>query len=152
MVRAAPGLNGLGARRRLLVRLQRLLAPEPASLFRLLQHPPGWMAAPEAQQLRDASEEFSVALRDMSSLQERIKLLQEELGAHLNERTSRSLFVLTVATVLALPINILAGLFGMNVGGVPLAGHAAGFWVVAGCVLVFTVVAGWFAFRRVRSD
>ncbi|MEP6790861.1 MAG: CorA family divalent cation transporter, partial [Ramlibacter sp.] len=32
----------LGSMRRLLVRLQRLLAPEPASLFRLLQHPPAW--------------------------------------------------------------------------------------------------------------
>jgi zinc transporter len=32
----------LGSLRRLLVRLQRLLAPEPASLFRLLQAPPEW--------------------------------------------------------------------------------------------------------------
>ena len=34
----------LGGLRRVLVRLQRLLAPEPAALFRLLQNPPGWMA------------------------------------------------------------------------------------------------------------
>ncbi|MET1537502.1 CorA family divalent cation transporter, partial [Burkholderia sola] len=33
----------LGRLRRLLVRLQRLLAPEPAALFRLLQQPPAWM-------------------------------------------------------------------------------------------------------------
>ena len=31
------------------------------------------------QELRQASEEFSVALRDISSLQERIKLIQEEI-------------------------------------------------------------------------
>jgi zinc transporter len=138
----------LGALRRLLVRLQRLLAPEPASLFRLLQHPPEWMAELDAQQLREATEEFSVALRDMDSLQERIKLLQEEVAAILNERNSRSLFVLTVMTVLALPINILAGLFGMNVGGVPLAQNEHGFWVVAAIVAAFTAVAAWLAFRR----
>ena len=138
----------LGALRRLLVRLQRLLAPEPASLFRLLQHPPLWMAALDAQQLREATEEFSVALQDMASLQERIKLLQEEVAAIVNERNSRSLFVLTVMTVLALPINILAGLFGMNVGGVPLAQNPHGFWVVAAIVAAFTLVAGWFALRR----
>jgi len=39
----------LGVLRRLLVRLQRLLAPEPAALFRLLQHPPAWMGADDAQ-------------------------------------------------------------------------------------------------------
>lgn len=142
----------LGAQRRLLVRLQRLLAPEPASLFRLLQQPPAWLAPHEVRQLMEASEEFSVALRDMSSLQERIKLLQEELSAHLSERTSRSLFLLTIATVIALPINILAGLFGMNVGGVPLAGEPYGFWVLAAVVLVFTGCAAWLAFRRVRDD
>jgi len=138
----------LGALRRLLVRLQRLLAPEPASLFRLLQHPPPWMAELDAQQLREATEEFSVALRDMASLQERIKLLQEEVAAMVNERNSRSLFALTVMTVLALPINILAGLFGMNVGGVPLAGNDHGFWVVAAIVAAITAVAAWLAFRR----
>lgn len=138
----------LGTLRRLLVRLQRLLAPEPGSLFRLLQHPPAWMAELDTQQLREATEEFSVVLQDMASLQERIKLLQEEVAAIVNERTSRSLFVLTVVTVLALPINILAGLFGMNVGGVPLAQSEHGFWVVVAIVVAFTLIAGWFAFRR----
>ena len=138
----------LGELRRLLVRLQRLLAPEPAALFRLLQSPPGWMAAHDALALRGASEEFSVVLRDMQALQERIKLLQEEIAANVNEDNNRSLFVLTVVTVLALPINILAGLFGMNVGGIPLAEHRHGFWMVVAIVASFTAVAAWVAFRR----
>ncbi|AYG43461.1 hypothetical protein DV532_03770 [Pseudomonas sp. Leaf58] len=33
-------------------------------------------------------------------------------------RWQRTLFTLVVVTVLALPINIIAGFFGMNVGGV----------------------------------
>jgi zinc transporter len=91
----------LGVLRRLLVRLQRLLAPEPAALFRLLQGPPAWMSEPDAQELRGSTEEFSVVLRDMQALQERIKLLQEEIAANVNEDNNRSLFVLTVVTVLA---------------------------------------------------
>ena len=58
----------------------------------------------------------------------------------------------TVVTVLALPINILAGLFGMNVGGIPLAEHKHGFWIVVSLVLTFTAIAAWIAFRRKRSD
>jgi zinc transporter len=142
----------LGALRRLLVRLQRLLAPEPASLFRLLQHPPAWMAERDAQELRQATEEFSVVLRDMSALQERIKLLQEEVAGQVNEQNNRSLFVLTVVTVLALPINMVAGLLGMNVGGIPLADHRHGFWVIVGLVAGLTGVLGWFAFRKSRDD
>lgn len=141
----------LGVLRRLLVRLKRLLAPEPASLFRLLQYPPAWMAEYDLQELRQATEEFSVVLQDMVSLQERIKLLQEEIATMVNEQNNRSLFVLTIVTVLALPINMIAGLFGMNVGGIPLSEDPHGFWIIVAIVLTFTVIAGTWAFRR-QSD
>ncbi|MFT5644648.1 MAG: zinc transporter [Janthinobacterium sp.] len=137
----------LGTMRRVLVRLQRLMAPEPAALFRLLQRPPSWVADLDRKELRQSTEEFSVVLSDMSSLQERIKLLQEELAARVNEENGRSLFVLTIVTVLALPINIIAGLLGMNVGGIPLAQDPLGFWIIVAIVATFTIVAGWFVVR-----
>jgi zinc transporter len=139
---------GLGSLRRLLVRLQRLLAPEPASLFRLLQLPPAWIDESDATELRQSTEEFTVVLRDMTALQERIKLLQEEIAAHVNEENNRSLYVLTIVTVLALPINIIAGLLGMNVGGIPLAQHAHGFWIIVALIISFTAMAAWWAFRK----
>ena len=140
----------LGMLRRVLVRLQRLLAPEPAALFRLLQSPPAWMSEPDAQELRGSTEEFSVVLRDMGALQERIKLLQEEIADNVNEDNNRSLFVLTVVTVLALPINIVAGLLDMNVGGIPLAEHKHGFWIVVAIIASFTGLAAWLALRKKR--
>ncbi|NVD98918.1 transporter [Massilia sp. BJB1822] len=141
----------LGALRRVLVRLQRLLAPEPAALFRLLQRPPAWVSEQDRQELRESTEEFAVGLSDMASLQERIKLLQEEIAALVNEGNNRSLYVLTIVTVLALPINIIAGLLGMNVGGIPLAQDAEGFWIVAAIVGGFTVVGGWLVYRKQRE-
>ena len=57
-------------------------------------------------------------VKEMQSKMERV---QEEIAARVNEDNNRSLFVLTVVTVLALPINLIAGLMGMNVGGVPLS-------------------------------
>ncbi|OYQ42964.1 magnesium transporter CorA [Rhodoferax sp. TH121] len=141
----------LGALRRLLVRLQRLLAPEPAALFRLLRKPPDWVGEDDLQDLRQSTEEFNVALSDMAALQERIKLLQEEIAARVAEANNRSLFVLTIVTVLALPINIIAGLLGMNVGGIPLADHPHGFWVVVALIVSITAIAGWIALRRPRD-
>ena len=105
----------------------------------------------DAEELRRTSEEFSLVLRDMGMLQERIKLLQEEIAAQVNESNNRSLFILTIVTVLALPINIVAGLFGMNVGGVPLAQHEHGFWIVLTVVFTFTALAGWLVIRRQRQ-
>lgn len=141
----------LGVLRRVLVRLSRLLAPEPPALFRLLNRPPAWMQEADTQALRQASEEFSTVLADMTVVAERIKLLQEEVAARINEQNNRSLFLLTVFTVLALPINIVAGLFGMNVGGIPLAQSEHGFWTVVGVVAAATIGALWIVLRRRRE-
>lgn len=142
----------LGSMRRLLVRLQRLLAPEPAALFRLLQAPPQWIDEIDTMELRQSTEEFSVVLQDMSTLQERIKLLQEELAAYVNEQNNKSLFILTIVTVLALPINLSASLLGMNVGGIPLAHDDYGFWLVVLLVLTVTGAAAWWAFKKWRAS
>jgi zinc transporter len=138
----------LGTLRRVLVRLQRLLAPEPGALFRLLRQPPPWTTSTDLEELRQATEEFSLILRDLAELQERIKLLQEEIAAQVGEQTNKSVFTLTVVTVLALPINIVAGLLGMNVGGIPLAQSDHGFLIIVGLIISFTVLAGWLAFRN----
>ncbi|MES2606885.1 MAG: transporter [Pseudomonadota bacterium] len=141
----------LGALRRSLVRLQRLLAPEPAAFFRLLNRPLDWISTDDLQELQQAAEEFSAALTDSISLVERVKLIQEELAALNNEQTGRTLFVLTVVTVLALPINLIAGLFGMNVGGIPLSTSDHGFVVIIVGLIILTAVLGWLALGRKRD-
>jgi zinc transporter len=141
-------LSGL---RRLLVRLQRLLAPEPAALFRLLSRPPAWMGEADVQLLRQSAEEFATAVADSGAVVERIKLLQEELAAVVGEQSNRILFLLTLVTVVALPFNVIGGLFGMNVGGIPLAQHRHGFTIVIAVVAGLTAVVGALVLRR-RKD
>lgn len=141
----------LGALRRVLVRLQRLLAPEPASLFRMLSRPPAWLSEADLQDLRQATEEFSTSVADSAALVERVKVLQEELQALIGERTNRTLFILTVVTVLALPFNVIGGLFGMNVGGIPFADNSSGFAIVVALIALFTAVVGlWGRSQRPR--
>jgi zinc transporter len=134
----------------MLVRLQRLLAPEPTAFFRLLSRPPAWITEEELQNLQQAAEKFSTAISDTAALVERVKQLQEELAAFVNEQTNRTLFVLTLVTVLALPINLVAGLFGMNVGGIPLNQHPYGFFLVVGNLLVLTAFLAFWAVSRGR--
>lgn len=138
----------LGRLRRMLLRFQRLLAPEPAALFRLINRPPAWLDREVVQDLRQFTEEFTVVLNDLTGLTERIRLLQEEIASRQLEQSNRTLFTLTVITVLALPVNIIAGFFGMNVGGIPLANNHHGFILLVLLVTLFTCVTGWLALRR----
>ena len=71
----------------------------------------------DVQALREASEEFSVVRRNTATLQERIELLQDGIGVPFGEATKRSLFVLTMGTVSAVPINSSPGCSASTSGG-----------------------------------
>ena len=101
--------------------------------------------------MQQSAEKFSTAISDTAALVERVKQLQEELAAFVNEQTNRTLFVLTLVTVLALPINLVAGLFGMNVGGIPLNEQPYGFFLVVGPLLLLTAFLAYLALGRRRS-
>ena len=78
--------------------------------------------------------------------------MQEELIAFVNEQTNRTLFVLTVVTVLALPLTIIPGLLGMNVGGLPPRDHEGGFWIVLAIAMLVSGAGAWWAFGRGRDS
>jgi len=99
-----------------------------------------------------ANEEFTLVLRDIAALQERVRLVQDECATRLNEENGRSLFTLTMVTVLALPINLVSGLFGMNVGGIPLAEHPAGFWLMVIFIATVTLLIARQVWRRMRAQ
>ena len=63
---------------------------------------------------------------DVGTLQERARLLQDEVAAKLAERTNRHLYVLSMITALLLPPSLVTGLFGMNLPGLPFAHSAHG--------------------------
>lgn len=145
-----PTRSSLGGIRRDLVHLRRLLVPEPAALFRLINHPPRWVRDDDVQSLRQSAEEFSLALRDMASLLERIQLLEEEIAASVAERTNRSVLILTAVTVIALPVNLISGLLGMNIGGLPFRYSDNGFWIVVLLSVLLTSLSAWLIFRESR--
>lgn len=87
--------------------------------------------------------------RDAAGQSDRARLLNDEVENRLAATTNRSLSALTVISTLLLPPTFVAGAFGMNVGGIPWAQDAHGFWTVLGfCALLIAV--SWIVLRRFR--
>ncbi|MBP0582107.1 transporter [Labrys sp. LIt4] len=78
-----------------------------------------------AERLADRLESLD---HDILTLQERAKLLQDEVGARLAEETNRSLRALSILTALLLPGSLVAGIFGMNTKDLPFLETEGGFW------------------------
>ena len=140
----------LGALRRVLVRLQRLLAPEPAALFRLLSRPPSWLSEQDVQDLRQAAEEFSAAVADSAALVERVKILQEELAALLNERTNRTPLRADGRDRARAAVQRDRRAVRDERGRHPVCRLPCGFWTIAFLIATFTGVAAYVGWRRRR--
>jgi len=73
--------------------------------------------------LRDAASRLvqhaSALTQDVASLQQRARLLQDELNAILSLETNDRLYALTVTTMLLLPATFVTGYFGMNTKNLP---------------------------------
>jgi Mg2+ and Co2+ transporter CorA len=63
-----------------------------------------------------------------------------------SHRTNDIMRVLTVLTAVFLPLNLIAGIFGMNFEFVPLVHKAGGFWIAMGAmasIALLLVVVFW---------
>ena len=103
--------------------------------------------------LLDVVEEFRELVDDLTETQERAKLLQEELAARLAEQTNNNLYILSLFTALLLPPSLIAGIFGMNVVGVPGVqdgSEMAFWWVMLGMMAVSLLVLIILYLRRFK--
>jgi zinc transporter len=137
----------LGRVRRTTVRLHRQLAGLRA-LFHRTERDLGGAANPRLRletvrllQRLDGLDHEIVALRD------RAYLLQEEVTLKVAEETNRHLQVLAIVTTVLLPPTLIAGVFGMNVKGLPFTEDDGGFlWstlLIAASIAVVVWLLRW---------
>lgn len=138
------------ARRKLVV-IHRQMATL-ATLFRHLEdaHRPD-LAPAVADMLARLSHRSDTLNHDGEQVQARARLLQDELMAKLTAQSNQLLYVLSTMTAVLLPMTIVSGLFGMNVGGIPLGESPAGFWVVSAAALGMAALV-YLVVRRLGRD
>jgi zinc transporter len=118
----------LGRVRRLLVRLRRHVSAERNALFYVSTRIPTWCSETDLLLLQQAIERLDSVAQDLGVIQERGRLLHEEISSRLEGATNRNLYVLSMVTIVFLPLTLITGIFGMNVGGLPWVEDKFGFW------------------------
>jgi zinc transporter len=137
----------LGRMRRTLARFRRHVRGNRAALASVLPRLPRWCDSESRNRLHQALERIDAMAQDIELCQERTRLLQEEIGGRLGEATNRNLFFLSILTATLLPVTLITGIFGMNVGGLPFLNDPGGFHWVTG-IMVVAVVAVLLLLRR----
>lgn len=91
---------------------------------------------------------LEAAGHEVDALQERARLLHEEINAVTSNETNRHVYVMSVMTALLLPPTLVTGFFGMNTAGLPFQHDNAGtFWAFG--AIGASVLVAWWLLRRV---
>lgn len=97
--------------------------------------------------IQDLVSELELAQRGVYRLEARANDLDSAFQLASSSRVERRLRTLTIISAITLPLGLIAGLLGMNVGGVPGTAAPDGFLVVVGLMSAIVAVELWYFSR-----
>lgn len=140
-----PKLAGL---RRQIIGLRRYLAPQRDALSRLCMEKVGWLTDLDRMRLRELADRMTRYVEDLDSARDRGTVTQEELNSRLAEQMNSKMYVLAVVAGIFLPLGLLTGLLGINVGGIPGTESHYAFAIVCLALLGVAGLQLWLFHRR----
>ncbi|OZG74473.1 zinc transporter ZntB [Hahella sp. CCB-MM4] len=108
----------LDIRKRAMI-LRRYITPQKDVVSYLRESQLSWMNDFCRRRLIEVGDWLTRYCEDLDSVRERAQVIKDELNAAMNDRLNRNLYLLSIVAAVALPLGILTGLFGINIGGMP---------------------------------
>jgi zinc transporter len=129
--------------RRRSVQLRRYLAPQRDALNRMEHDDAPWLTEREKLRLREVTDKLMRFIEYLDSIRDRTTILHDDLSTVISERIARNSNRLAALAALLLPPSVIAGLFGMNVGGIPGVNDTWAFIVIVVMTVVISVLTLW---------
>ena len=139
----------LAVLRRQCISLRRYIAPQRDVLTRLQSERIDWLNEISKLHLREIAERTARFVEDIDSARDRAAITQEELNNRLSEKMSKAMYVLSIVAAIFLPLGLLTGLLGINVGGIPGVESQLAFYNVSMVLLLLALVLLWI-FKRIK--
>lgn len=105
--------------RRAVISMRRYLAPQRDVITRLYSEKVDWLNEMERLHIREISDRTTRYVEDLDSIRDRATVTQEELNSRLAEQMNKTMYILSIVAGIFLPLGLLTGLLGINVGGIP---------------------------------
>jgi zinc transporter len=134
--------------RRRAVHLRRYLGPEREALIRLQTEDTRLLDKQNRLRLRCVIDSVIRYLEDLDALRDRTTILHEDLAAQISEKIAQTSNRLTAVAALLLPPSLVAGMLGMNVGGIPGQDSPFTFWELSLLMIVLMAMQA-FVLRRI---
>lgn len=119
--------------RREAIGLRRHLAPQRDAMARLQAEELSWLAPDHRARLRETSDRVTRYVEELDAIRERAAVVQDEVATLMSEQMNKNMFLLTIVATVLLPLDVITGLLGIGVDGIPWRTNAPwGFAAVTG--------------------
>ncbi len=135
--------------RRAAIALRRYIGPQREAMSRLLTQQADWISPTDRRWLREVADRITRYVEDLDAARERAQIVQEELAARVSEQINRNMYVLSIVAAVFLPLGLLTGYLGINVGGIPGTDWRWSFAIVGVGILVVAGLELWL-FRKLK--
>ncbi len=126
--------------RRAAISMRRYLAPQRDVVARLHNEKVDWLNETARMRLREIADRTTRYVEDLDAIRDRATVTQEELNGRLAEQMNKTMYILAIVAGIFLPLGLLTGLLGINVGGIPGTENHWAFTIF--CVLLLIVAVG----------
>ncbi len=103
-------------------------------------------------EFNDLHEHLERTLRSMNAANTQLDNLYHFYNLHSTDRLNRSIYVLTVISVIFLPLNLVVGFFGMNTGGLPFQDHSMGTAYAFITMIVFAAFLALAVLWKIKNE
>ncbi len=135
--------------RRRVISLRRYIAPQRDVMNRLSTERLASLTDLDRARLREVADRITRYVEDLDAARERAAVTQEELASRMSAQMNRTMYVLSLVAAIFLPLGLLTGLLGINVGGIPGTENKLAFAVVCVILLLIAGIQIWL-FRKKR--
>jgi zinc transporter len=126
--------------RRQSISIRRYIAPQRDMLARLQHEEISWLTESDRIVLREIAEQTARFVDDIDATRELALIAQEELNSRLSEQMNKAMYLMSVVAAIFLPLSLITGLLGINVGGIPGNGSPWGFWNVTFILIILAII------------
>lgn len=135
--------------RRRTILLRRYIGPQREALRALATLDVDWLSDRQRDRINEIADRVTRYVEDLDVVRDRASILQDELTSLLTERMDRTIYILSIVTVIFLPLTLVSGMLGMNVGGIPGEKNPWAFAMLSGAFVLIVAVEVWIV-RRLR--
>lgn len=135
--------------RRKAILLRRYIAPQRDALNVLAAQSLDWISNNDQLRLRDGADQAARITEELDAVRERCAIVKDQLTDMRAEDMNRNMMLLSIVAAIFLPLGLISGMMGINVGGMPWVENNMGFWFVTAIIIGIGLIQ-LFTFRLLK--